>query len=328
MDKPLTREHKEKLKEWIEGSRSLRVLVTGKTGVGKSALVNGIVGKYIAIEGETLDPQTASVEKYQQRIQDVDVEIFDSPGLQDGTAREKEYLADMELKCKHVDLILYCVKMDDPRFYEDDKQAISKITGAFGIDFWKNAICVLTFANKVQQPIKKNTTPMDAQKYFQKKIEDWQRVFCRELVTINGVDKRIAEVIPIVPTGHYTEPCLPDRESWLGELWFTCLDRVADDAKPAFLKINWSRLHAQDQISQQNFSNPLHKQIIPCSADRLQTVAIPPVILQMIGEIGGVLGGLIGEALGSPDAGKQIGKTAAGIIAQVALSYAQKYNLI
>ena len=49
------------IQKWLEQSKSLHILITGKTGVGKSALVNGIVGKYVAKEGETLDPETSTV---------------------------------------------------------------------------------------------------------------------------------------------------------------------------------------------------------------------------------------------------------------------------
>ena len=60
-EKILQSEH---IQRWLEQSKSLRILVTGKTGVGKSALVNGIVGKYVAKEGDTLDPETSKVTEY------------------------------------------------------------------------------------------------------------------------------------------------------------------------------------------------------------------------------------------------------------------------
>ena len=37
------------VQDWISGSKSVNMLVTGKTGVGKSSLINGIVEKEIAI---------------------------------------------------------------------------------------------------------------------------------------------------------------------------------------------------------------------------------------------------------------------------------------
>ena len=47
---------KEKFEEWLQSSNKTRnILVTGKTGVGKSRLVNALVGRPVAAEGRTKD---------------------------------------------------------------------------------------------------------------------------------------------------------------------------------------------------------------------------------------------------------------------------------
>ncbi len=48
-----------------------------------------------------------------------------------------------------MDVMIYCLKMDDTRFHEDDKRAIQTLTRAFGKKLWNNAVIALTFANKV-----------------------------------------------------------------------------------------------------------------------------------------------------------------------------------
>ena len=48
----------------LKNTRSIKVLVTGKTGTGKSALINGLVGENVAKEGEELDPETVKVDGY------------------------------------------------------------------------------------------------------------------------------------------------------------------------------------------------------------------------------------------------------------------------
>ena len=138
---------------WFDASKSVKIFVTGKTGAGKSSLVNALVGDSIAKEGDTLDPETSEVTSYEKTIRDVKVTVWDSPGLQDGTNRESEYLADIEQNCKAMDLCVYCVNAHRTRFVKGCKDivAMKKLTGVFGPALWEHAIFVLTFANLLEK---------------------------------------------------------------------------------------------------------------------------------------------------------------------------------
>lgn len=43
------------------GGQSVKILLSGKTGVGKSHLTNALIGEELAEEGEDVDPQTDEV---------------------------------------------------------------------------------------------------------------------------------------------------------------------------------------------------------------------------------------------------------------------------
>ena len=45
----------------LSGRREITILLSGKTGAGKSHLTNALIGEYLAEEGEELDPQTDDV---------------------------------------------------------------------------------------------------------------------------------------------------------------------------------------------------------------------------------------------------------------------------
>ena len=82
---------KKALKDRYE-DQPLKILVCGKTGVGKSTLLNTIIGQELfkiggpsAISEFTCSTITQHVTPEYASMQNVLVEIFDSPGLQDGT---------------------------------------------------------------------------------------------------------------------------------------------------------------------------------------------------------------------------------------------------
>ncbi|XP_011409253.1 PREDICTED: uncharacterized protein LOC105316141, partial [Amphimedon queenslandica] len=115
----------------LGADEDLRVLVTGKTGQGKSTLINGLLGAKVAKEGAGADRCTTEVEVFKKKINGVPVVVFDSPGLQDNTSNEEEYITKMRETCQKLSLGLYCTKMINTRLTDDDKKAMKKLTEAF-----------------------------------------------------------------------------------------------------------------------------------------------------------------------------------------------------
>ena len=201
-----------------EDHKELRLLVTGKTGEGKSTLVNGLLGEQVAEEGAWAERCTTQVTEYKAVLHDVPVTVFDSPGLQDGTGNEDEYIADMKIKCQHLSLVLYCTKMTNNRLKDEDRYAILKLTAAFGERFWEHAVLVLTFANcedverRDERDEDEGPEPDDAdedgwkelgKKRFKGRVEKRKDEFYKFLIEEVGVRRDIVERIPVVPAGDY-----------------------------------------------------------------------------------------------------------------------------
>ncbi|XP_019850975.1 PREDICTED: uncharacterized protein LOC109581356 [Amphimedon queenslandica] len=152
--KVLEKDAMKTIKEFLKKrgiSRNVNILVIGRTGEGKSSLINSLIelGKKIAPEGALTGCCTATTQSYiyPNIIPGVTVTIIDTPGLQDTQNNEHKYIQEMKNECHEISLILYCIKMTNKRLINDDKVAMKKLDQMFGQKFWERVVFVQTFAN-------------------------------------------------------------------------------------------------------------------------------------------------------------------------------------
>lgn len=250
------------------GGKELRILVTGKTGQGKSTLINGLLGAEVAREGAGAARCTTGVEVFQKEINGVPVVVFDSPGLQDNTSNEEEYIRSMKETCQELSLVLYCTKMINTRLGDDDRKAMKKLTQAFGQKFWNQTVFVLTFANKEdvskwderdKDDKSKEPGPNDEEAWellektrFEGRVQLWEEELQKFLINEVKVKSSIANGVPVIPIGDHkasrynpTPLRLPDRDNWFQALWETCSFRVKE--QDLFLDVNSHRMTAVDE---------------------------------------------------------------------------------
>lgn len=150
-------------------------LVVGKTGVGKTSLINSVAGKIVAEEGDDLDIGTFNIESHQVTHDSTGttVKFWDTPGLFDMTKRSDSYVDKIRDKYEQCDVVLYCTDMTDTRVTEQDKRTIHTFARTLGAAFWQRTIFVLTFANYVEDPRLRATA-----KYFADKKKLLQNAYC------------------------------------------------------------------------------------------------------------------------------------------------------
>lgn len=217
--------------------KTLSFLITGKTGVGKSRLVNALVGQAVATEGrERFGGCTDRVTSYSAVYYGIEVLVWDSPGLQDRTVQNEDlYLEDV--KQQGFDLMIYCSRMDDTRFTEPDEMAIRTLTRVFGKEVWNKAVIALTFANKIEDP-----DEGDEEAYFKQEHLHWKEAINLFLRTELCLDSQVVGAIPIIPVGNYRKLRLPTSENWLSELWTSCFLAMDVRSALALYLINQHRL--------------------------------------------------------------------------------------
>lgn len=282
---------------WLEHIKSVNVIVTGKTGVGKSTLINSLVGKEVTKEGDALRPETMEVTSHVASVGGVDVAIWDTPGLQDGMENEKKYIDDMVTKCSGYDLVIYCSSMTESRFgVSDDVKAISILTKTFGESLWEHTVFVLTRCNQVM-PTKKD--PDMRHRKFQ--------LFCEIIPKVLikcGVAESLANLVPVIPAGYIEEDgsgrdILPLTKDWLSNFWNISLVRMREGAQPAMVKANIHRIKKEEDVSEEDIKKPAHEQPIIYSQDIIRRyMAIAP-IMSVIGTLLGIPFGPVGTIVGS-----------------------------
>ncbi len=197
--------------------KSMKLLIFGKTGVGKSTLVNSFLKEKLPeIEGYCLERKTVCVNEYHTTKHGISIALCDTPGLQDGTSYQGEYLRQIqEIYSKH-HLTLFCINCNQTRFRSDDNPdiiAMKTLTVKLGIEFWKSTVIVLTLAK-----VLKAMTNYKGDEEFIKRLES-----CREIIRVRLLEdihlpKEVVDRIKIVPAGHYDETSLPGIDNWENNL--------------------------------------------------------------------------------------------------------------
>ena len=307
---PVTKREKGEIKKWITDSRRKRIeiLITGRTGVGKSTLVNSLVGRPVA-EAGNMRAVTKVVTDYQVTTEEgVEVVVWDSPGLQDSSGNEEEYLAELKAKCSDVDVVIFCIKLATTRselkVAQKELRAINKLTTTFGPKLWKHAIFVLTFANTLEAMLK---VKPDCERLFNDKLQEWEGRIQGALIEA-GVPKKIAEKVPVQPAGHPRKPHLPGREYWLSKLWLVFLKCAKQHSKPGITLLNLHRLKRASDVNEKDFSKKGYEQ--PIVVDKND--------MALAGLVSGIGVALNGVAIGA-GIGATVGAAGAGVGAVVGL---------
>ena len=219
----------------MSGKKRIEILVTGTSGVGKSTLVNALVGKRVANTGDQLVRDGSGyVKSYEGTVEDgVDIVVWDSPGLEDGQGKDNQYLNELKKKCGNVDVVIYCVDLSATRSYglsaaevaPNDLSAIKKLTATFGSNWWKRSVFAMTRANVLESALK---VKPDVEKRFNDRLQEWKERIHATLIE-TGIPQEVAYTIPVEPVGHPRKPRLPARENWPSELWRQISERRDDD---------------------------------------------------------------------------------------------------
>lgn len=131
---------------------SFRVLVLGKTGVGKSSTINSIFDE-TKVTTDAFYPATDSVQEIVGTFNGIKVSFIDTPGLLPsstgtvGKNRKILYTVKKFLRKHPPDMVLYFERLDLINNGYSDLPLLKLITKVFGSAIWFNTILVMTHSS-------------------------------------------------------------------------------------------------------------------------------------------------------------------------------------
>ena len=142
-------EEARKFETQLESFKQMRVLIVGKSGVGKSSFLNGLFQANMATVGR-VKPETSAVTDYDIDLTcGVKIKVYDTPGFGADKKLNKKFIKEIRKTCELVDVNFLCIRMDD-QLRVEDKQTIALLAKEFDVNFWKKTLIVFTRANMVK----------------------------------------------------------------------------------------------------------------------------------------------------------------------------------
>ena len=228
-------------------------MITGRTGSGKTALINGFFDRKVGEEGDSPALGTIHVEAKEFHFNGTVAKIWDTPGLQNDTTGDW-YLEEMKTYCSDCNLYIYCLSMQQLRFESSEIAAMGELTKTFGKNWWKKVLFVLTFAHYYPALC---PSGCDERRFFEGQVKLWHDRLAKRLID-SGVEQEIAEKIVVVPTGyhkplkHHPDPwALLGISNWLQNFLYKCAEVIDDQGFSAFVHIviNRHRCSVQDHVT-------------------------------------------------------------------------------
>ncbi|XVF88299.1 hypothetical protein PTKIN_Ptkin19aG0038800 [Pterospermum kingtungense] len=215
---------------------SVKILVLGKTGVGKSATINSIFDQP-KTETSAFQPATDSVREVVGTVNGIKITFIDTPGFLPSSTSNLRRNRKIMLSVKRYirrsppDVVLYFERLDLINMGYSNFPLLKLMTEVFGSAIWFNTILVMTHSS-LSLPEGPNGYPVSYESYVNH-CTDLVQQYIHQAVSDTGVENPVllVENSPHCKRNIMGENVLPNGQAWKSQFFLLCVcTKILGDA--------------------------------------------------------------------------------------------------